>query len=68
MIQNIQDPVCQTNIYKINKCLGDIKDRTIVLGGDFNQNLDGVLDKSVYSKGYLQLTVHQLVGLVKMWR
>lgn len=46
MSQNIQDLVC---FYKINKCLGDIKNRNIVLGGDFNQNLDDVLDKSVYS-------------------
>lgn len=64
MSQNIQDPVC---FYKINKCLGDIKERNIVLGGDFNQNLDGVLAKSVYSKR-IPTAVHQLVGLIKIWR
>lgn len=32
--------------YRINKMLGDISDGHLIIAGDFNQEQDGVLDKT----------------------
>ncbi len=59
--------------YKINKLLVGLSDGQTLLGGDFNQVQDGILDKSTYSKRIPrdQQAIHQIVddlSLVDIWR
>lgn len=60
-------------INRINKMLGD-KNRNIIMGGDFNQVMDGVLDKSKYHGPLMpkvRAALHMLtedLGLIDIWR
>ena len=53
--------------HKANKLLGDIVDGHTVIGGDFNQIQDNVLDRTTYSKTVPKGTTFNL-GLVDIWR
>lgn len=59
--------------HKINSLLGTLQDGCTILGGDFNQTLDPVLDRSKYShassKGRVALGhLQEDIGLVDIWR
>ena len=59
--------------HKINRLLGTFEDGCTILGGDFNQTPDPVLDRSKYyhapSKGRVALgQLQEDIGLVDIWR
>lgn len=60
-------------LHEVNRLLGSFVEECLILGGDFNQTLDPVLDKVRYSpvpsKGSLALyQLHEDVGVVDIWR
>lgn len=67
---NVEDP---NFFHRLNKLIGGLSEGQTILGGDFNQVQDGILDKSTYSKRVARdkQAILQLVedlGLVDVWR